>query len=61
MHRKVPGSGKLFRRESRLLRLVRKAEEQGAALADAFRTRCPVYTTFVRAAPIELEVEVVSN
>mgnify|MGYP001816468493 CR=1 FL=1 len=34
------------------------SEEQGAALAEAFRQRCPVYTTFVRAAPIELEVEV---
>ena len=43
------------------LALSGPSEEQGAALAEAFRTRCPVYTTFVRAAPIELEVEVVSN
>jgi len=35
--------------------------DQGAALAEAFRTRCPVFTTFVRAAPIELEVEVVPS
>jgi len=32
--------------------------EQGEALAQAFRTRCPVYTTLLRAAPIELEVAV---
>ena len=31
-------------------------EEQAEALADAFRTRCPVFTTFSRAAPIELEI-----
>jgi uncharacterized OsmC-like protein len=43
------------------LALSGPSEEQGAALADAFRARCPVYTTFVRAAPIELEVEVLSG
>jgi len=32
--------------------------EQAEALAGAFRTRCPVFTTFVRAAPIELEIVV---
>jgi uncharacterized OsmC-like protein/predicted small metal-binding protein len=32
--------------------------EQAEALAEAFRTRCPVYTTLLRAAPIELEVAV---
>ena len=37
------------------------SKEQGETLAEAFRTRCPVFTTFVRAAPIELEVEVVSG
>ena len=34
--------------------------EQAEALAQAFRTRCPVYTTLLRAAPIELEVAVES-
>jgi uncharacterized OsmC-like protein len=29
---------------------------QAEALAEAFRTRCPVYTTFSRAAPIEVEI-----
>ncbi len=33
-------------------------EAQAEALAEAFRTRCPVYTTLSRAAPIELEVAV---
>jgi uncharacterized OsmC-like protein len=33
-------------------------EEQAEALAEAFRTRCPVFTTFSRAAPIELEIAV---
>jgi uncharacterized OsmC-like protein len=32
--------------------------EQAEALAEAFRTRCPVFTTFSRAAPIELEIAV---
>ena len=32
--------------------------EQAEALAEAFRTRCPAYTTLSRAAPIELEVAV---
>lgn len=35
-------------------------EEQAEALAQAYRTRCPVFTTFSRAAPIELEVTVES-
>ena len=43
------------------LALAGPNEEQGQALAQAFRTRCPVFTTFVRAAPIELEVEVLSG
>jgi uncharacterized OsmC-like protein len=34
-------------------------EAQGEALLAAFRTRCPVYTTFMRAAPIEVEVTLV--
>jgi uncharacterized OsmC-like protein len=38
------------------LALTGPTEEQGEALAEAFRTRCPVYTTLSRAAPIELEV-----
>ena len=29
---------------------------EAEALVDAFRTRCPVYTTFSRAAPVEIEV-----
>jgi uncharacterized OsmC-like protein len=29
---------------------------QAEALVDAFRTRCPVFTTFTRAAPIEVEI-----
>ncbi len=33
-------------------------EAQAEALAKAFRTRCPVYTTLSRAAPIKLEVAV---
>jgi uncharacterized OsmC-like protein len=31
-------------------------EAQAEVLLDAFRTRCPVYTTLVRAAPIEISV-----
>ncbi|MEJ2559857.1 MAG: OsmC family protein [Anaerolineae bacterium] len=31
---------------------------QAEALAEAFRTRCPVYTTLSRAAPVELEIAV---
>jgi uncharacterized OsmC-like protein len=38
------------------LALSGPTEEQAEALADAFRTRCPVFTTFSRAAPIELEI-----
>jgi uncharacterized OsmC-like protein len=33
-------------------------EVQAEALAEAFRSRCPVFTTFSRAAPIELEITV---
>jgi putative redox protein len=33
-------------------------EGQAEALAEAFRTRCPVYTTLSRAAPVELEIAV---
>lgn len=38
------------------LSLTGPTEEQGQRLADAFKARCPVYTTLSRAAPIELEV-----
>ena len=31
-------------------------EEQANALVEAFQTRCPVFTTFSRAAPIEVDV-----
>jgi len=40
------------------LALSGPTEAQAEALAKAFRTRCPVYTTLSRAAPIELEVAV---
>jgi uncharacterized OsmC-like protein/predicted small metal-binding protein len=40
------------------LALSGPTEEQAEALAEAFRTRCPVYTTLTRAAPIELEIAV---
>ena len=40
------------------LALSGPTEEQAEALAEAFRTRCPVYATLSRAAPIELEVAV---
>ncbi len=40
------------------LALTGPSAVQAEALAEAFRTRCPVYTTFMRAAPIELEVVV---
>jgi uncharacterized OsmC-like protein len=32
-------------------------ETQAETLAEAFRKRCPVYTTLSRSAPIQLEVE----
>ncbi len=38
------------------LALVGPTQAQTEALAKAFQTRCPVYTTLSRAAPIELEV-----
>jgi putative redox protein len=38
------------------LALSGPTEAQAEALAEAFRTRCPVFTTFVRAAPIEVEI-----
>ena len=38
------------------LALSGPSEEQAQALAAAFQTRCPVYTTFVRSAPIEVEI-----
>jgi uncharacterized OsmC-like protein len=31
-------------------------EAEAQALVEAFQTRCPVYTTFSRAAPVEVEV-----
>lgn len=40
------------------LSLSGPTEEQAEALAEAFRTRCPVFTTFSRAAPIELEIAI---
>jgi len=40
------------------LALAGPTEEQAEALAKAFRTRCPVYATLARAAPIELEIAV---
>lgn len=40
------------------LALSGPTEAQAQALAEAFRARCPVYTTLSRAAPIELEVAV---
>ncbi len=40
------------------LALSGPTEAQAEALAEAFRARCPVYTTLSRAAPIELEVAV---
>lgn len=41
------------------LRLTGVSEEDGSVLADAFRQRCPVFTTLEKAAPIELDVVVV--
>jgi uncharacterized OsmC-like protein len=38
------------------LALTGPTQDQGEALAEAFRTRCPVYTTLSRSARIELEV-----
>jgi uncharacterized OsmC-like protein len=38
------------------LALSGPTEVEAEALVEAFRTRCPVYTTFSRAAPIEIEV-----
>lgn len=43
------------------LELSGPTEEQAEALAEAFRTRCPVFTTFSRAAPIELEIAVATG
>ncbi len=40
------------------LALSGPTEAQAETLAEAFRTRCPVYTTLSRAAPIELEIAV---
>jgi len=31
-------------------------EAEAQALVEAFQTRCPVYTTFSRAAPVEVEI-----
>jgi len=36
--------------------LTGPSESEAQTLIDAFRHRCPVYTTMVRAAPIEMEV-----
>jgi uncharacterized OsmC-like protein len=38
------------------LALAGPTASEADALVEAFRTRCPVYTTFSRAAPIEIEV-----
>jgi hypothetical protein len=43
------------------LDLAGPTEEQAEALADAFRTRCPVFTTFSRAAPVDLEIRVAAR
>ena len=40
------------------LALTGPTQDQGETLAEAFRTRCPVYTTLSRSAPIELEIAV---
>lgn len=40
------------------LALTGPTETQAESLAEAFRTRCPVYTTLSRSAPIELETMV---
>jgi uncharacterized OsmC-like protein len=38
------------------LALSGPTQAQAEAIAEAFRTRCPVFTTFNRAAPIEIEI-----
>jgi uncharacterized OsmC-like protein len=38
------------------LTLSGPTDDQGEALADAIRTRCPVYATLARCVPIQLEV-----
>jgi uncharacterized OsmC-like protein len=38
------------------LALSGPTQAQAEAIAEAFRTRCPVFTTFTRAAPIEIEI-----
>jgi uncharacterized OsmC-like protein len=38
------------------LALSGPTQAQAEAMAEAFRTRCPVFTTFTRAAPIEIEI-----
>jgi uncharacterized OsmC-like protein len=43
------------------LDLTGPTEEEAEALAEAFRTRCPVFTTFSRAAPIDLEIRVATQ
>jgi putative redox protein len=35
-------------------------QDQVAGLIEAFKTRCPVYTTLVRSAPIDIEVNLIS-
>lgn len=44
-----------------LLTLTGPTATQADALAEAVRTRCPIYTTLERAAPIELDLRVVSS
>ena len=39
------------------LNLTGPSEKEAAALSEAVKTRCPIYTTLERAAPIELELE----
>ena len=41
-----------------VLSLEGPTQEQGQTLADAFRARCPVFTTLNRSCPIEITVEV---
>lgn len=42
------------------LNLTGPSQEQGEALAEAFRHRCPVYGTLAKAVPIEIDVAVIA-
>lgn len=41
--------------------LTGPSEDQAEALVEAVRTRCPIYTTLERSAPIEMELELSSE